>query len=60
MTINWIIISVAIIYGFFLARYFYFFHNVLPKEYGLFKKSMISHAVLIAIIVLVIIMMKNL
>lgn len=60
MAINWIIIMVVLIYGFFLARYFIFFHNVLPKQYGLFRKNLISHFVLIAIIILMTIILKNL
>ncbi|MCK5025675.1 MAG: hypothetical protein KAS15_03740 [Nanoarchaeota archaeon] len=59
MTINWIIIIVALVYGFFLARYFFYFHNMLPKQYGLFRKSLISHVVLIAIIILMVIIIKN-
>jgi len=59
MRINWLIIVVALIYGFFLARYFYYFHKVLPKEYSLFKKNLISHLVLIAVIVLIIVVMRT-
>lgn len=59
MEVNWIIILVALLYGFFLARYFYFFHNLLPGHYSKLKKNIISHAVLITLIILSVIVLKS-
>ena len=59
MEIYWALIITLVIYGFFLARYFYFFHKVLPKKYGLFTKNLISHAVLLAVVILMFIFLKN-
>ena len=58
MEIIWLILAIGLIYGFFLARYFYFFHNVLPKKYGLFIKNVISHTVLIAVFIMIVLLMR--